>query len=66
MIKGSNYAKILHKKQQKNGSIELSLNIKSHTMNTRNQDNYGESHCNTQRLLQSDIPQMQILLNIHE
>jgi hypothetical protein len=36
VIEGQNYAKILHKKAAKNGSIEFPLNIKSHTMNTRN------------------------------
>ena len=66
MIKKTNYTKVFHKKQQKNGSIGFLLNIKSHTINTRNQNNYQESHCNTQILLQSDIPQMQILLNIYE
>ena len=53
-------------KAARNGSIEFALNNKSHTMNTRNQNIYKESHCNTQRLLQSAIPHMQRLLNIEE
>ena len=53
-------------KAAKNGSIEFQLNIKSHTMNNRIQNIYEESHCNTQRLLKSAIPQMQRLLNIQE
>ena len=53
-------------KAAKNGSIEFPLNIKSHTMNTRNQKRFKETHCNTYRLLKSTIPQMQRLLNIQE
>ena len=53
-------------KAAKNYSIDFPMNTKSHAMNTRNQNIYKESHCNTERLLKSAIPQMQRLLNKQE
>ena len=50
-------------KAVKNGSIEFPLNHKVHNMDTRNTHKYNISHCNTERLLKSALPQMQRLLN---
>ena len=54
------------KKSCKNGSIDFPLESKSHLMKTRNQNIYKLSHCNTERLLKSAVPQMQRLLNTED
>ena len=39
------------------------LSDNSYTMNLRNQSKYEVTHCNTERLRMSAIPQMQHMLN---
>ena len=50
-------------KSVKNSSIQFNLNDKTHTMQTRNPDKFKVTYCNTERLLHSAIPQMELLLN---
>ena len=50
-------------KAAKNSSIHFNLNDKIHIMETRYKEEYKVTHCNTERLCQSSIPQMERLLN---
>ena len=50
-------------KSVKNSSIQFNLNDKIHPMQTRNPDKFKVTYCNTDRLLHSAIPQMELLLN---
>ena len=61
-----NLCKDFATKAARNQSLGFSRHTKSHPMNTRNQSIYEVSHCNTERLLHSAIPQMQRLLNTLE
>ena len=42
------------------------INRKNHQMTTRKPEKYQVLHCNTERLKNSAIPQMQISLNIDD
>ena len=53
-------------KADRNTIIEFPKNSKSHPMNTRILNRYEVSHCNTERLKHSAIPQMQRILNTLE
>ena len=47
----------------KNGSLHFKPTNKCHAMKTRNIEHIKITHCNTQRLKMSAIPQMQMMLN---
>ena len=53
-------------KADRNKIIDFPKNSKSHPMNTRILNRYEVSHCNTERLKHSAIPQMQRILNTLE
>ena len=50
------------KKCVKNATINFERNNKLHNMLTRNKEDFKISHCHTERLKKSAIPQMQRLL----
>ena len=52
-------------KAAKNRSPHFKLNNNSYTMKLRNPIKYEVTHCNTERLKMSAIPQMQHMLNEH-
>ena len=51
------------KSSDKNSTIKFEVSNKRHNMTTRNTPKYKVTHCNTDRLLKSAIPQFQRLLN---
>ena len=51
------------KKSAKNSSKHFKLNDNPYTMKLRNPYEYQVTHCNTERLKMSTVPQMQLMLN---
>ena len=50
-------------KAAKNTNQHFKLNDQSYTMKLRNPNKYQVTHCNTERLKMSAVPQMQLMLN---
>ena len=50
-------------KAAKNANQYFKLNDQSYTMKLRNPNKYQVTHCNTERLKMSAVPQMQLMLN---